>query len=361
MVDYSREIQLVRRLDRLTNRFHLIQMMASPLIGIAAMLGRTPDSAVEGLSALRNSSESTMRIALTIWKTRYGAFAGNSQRSAHVRNVAIEFPAIGKLSYHGNERVFHDVCGIPVAVEPHDRSEYFYSPANPGTILAALNGAGTRWLIDGDGNLARDTAPVPSVMADQTRDIIERTRPHTTCRAWVLWGPPRGGKSVAARQIAHELGGGWVRLCGSSSRSQGAWDTAIALQSRAIILDDLDCNAGHEDALLGLIERAREHCRVIISTANILPGVKAGGPKEHELRGAILAPGRAADERPRLYATLDPHVRQLLAPSVHESLRHPDLLAAYLTELENRKHAHGVVTMADVDEMLERMRAVGDR
>ena len=94
---------------------------------------------------------------------------------------------------------------------------------------------------------------------------------------------------------------------------------------------------------------------------NILPEHRAGGAEgAHDLRGALLAPGRAADERPRRYDQLDETIRRQLAPSVPAEFRAPDLLAGYLVELEKRAGV-GTVTQADVDEMRERMVAVGDR
>jgi hypothetical protein len=365
MNDYLREIDFINRISTAASKLNALQSVVRPVFGIAAMLGLVGEGPLTGLDTVRSTSEGSLHLALAAWGTRYGEQAGTAQRSAHIRMIALHFPVIGELRAYGGSFVFHDVGGIPVAPEPHGWSESFYSPAGADSIFAALRKQGSRWRVTST-DLEIDNAMMSPVLAAQTREIIDRTRPHTTCRAWVLWGPPRGGKSIAARQIAHELVGGWVRICGDACRSSEAWDTAKALGARAIILDDLDCNAGHESALLDLIERARTHCRVIVSTVNILPnsdGAQASAEdrKRHELRGAILAPGRAADEAPREYATLDRYVRDLLAPTVPEELRHPELLAAYLVELERRKQAHGVVTQADVNEMLARMRAVGER
>lgn len=301
-----------------------------------------------------------------------------SQRSDSLRGLVGQCRPIATLQrWSGESAHFVDAWGIPVAYDTYPNSPWFYSPGSADEVLNNARRVGTRWIVDKDGALHVDTSLVPGVLCGQTQEIIARTRLHKTCRAWVLWGPPRGGKSVAARQIALALTGGWMRICGAAARSNEAWAAARALGAEAIILDDLDTAAGLEDDLLGYIETARTHCRVIISTMNVLPNAEAPATgdvkpdvkslsttterKRYELRGAILAPGRAADERPRHYATLDESVRRALAPNVPESLRAPDLLAAYLVELETRQRACGSVTQADLDEMRERMAAVGER
>jgi hypothetical protein len=356
--DYSREASLIRRLHRAAMGVETAVMVLQPLLAIAKLLGRERlEKSLSAVEVVDNWAERTQWIASCLWKLRYGQ--DSVQRSTVVRSLCSAGEFIGALDSSGCSYRYHDVFGIPVAVEPYPGSDVFYSPASAAEILAVVTRVGTRWLLDHEAGLVPDDALVPSVQSDETTDIIERTMRHSACRAWVLWGPPRGGKSVAARQIAQAVGDGWVRVCGKAALDPHVWAAIFALKPAALILDDLDACAKEDDALLGWIEVARGFARVIISTMNILPGV-ARGDGSHELRGALLAPGRAADERPRLYAGLEQGIRDLIAPSVAPEFRAADLLAGYLAELEKRAQV-GAVTQLDVDEMRERMKAVGDR
>jgi len=362
MTTFASEITLIKRLHQASFAVDLIEAVAHPALAVAATLGwGRSDSMMTALQALDRWQERSQFTAAASWRLRYRTTG--HQRSPVVRALVKSGDHIGTLRGHGSRFDYHDVFGIPVAIEEYEGSEIFYSPATIAQILDRVRQAGSRWVIDDAGALTADTGQVPPLLAAQTREIIERIRPYTQCRAWVLWGPPRGGKSIAARQIASEIGGGWVRICGKSATSPVVWAAVRELKPAAVILDDLDACAQAEDSLLAWLEDARQYCRVIISTMNILPGGDSDAlpdHKPHELRGALLTAGRAADERPRLYDQLDPEVRQALAPDVPEALRPPDLLAAYLVELQNRA-THGGVTQADVDEQRERMIAVGDR
>lgn len=356
--DYSREAALIRRLHRATVAVETTVMVMQPMLALAKLLGRERlEKSLSSVEVVDQWAERTQWIAAYMWKLRYGQDA--VQRSVVVRSLCNAGEFIGTLHSIGCSYRYHDVYGIPVAVEPYQDSDIFYSPASAAEILAVVTRVGTRWLLDHETGLMPDQAPVPSIQSGETADIIERTLRHSTCRGWVLWGPPRGGKSVAARQIAQAVGDGWVRVCGKAALDPHVWAAIFALKPAALILDDLDACAQDDDALLGWIEVARGFARVIVSTMNILPGA-ARGDGSHDLRGALLAPGRAADERPRLYAGLEQGIRDMIAPSVEPELRAADLLAGYLAELEKRAQV-GAVTQLDVDEMRERMKAVGDR
>jgi hypothetical protein len=363
---------LIKKLHKLSIAVDVAELTARPARALAKLVGADRiEVALSGIGDLDNWSSRAGSVVTGIWRLRYGV---ESYHHSHaVRALAKAGAYIGTL---GNGHVnihYHDVMGIPVACEPYEGSDVFHSPASAGKILERVRGSGTRWVVTKDGALHRDEAPLFPIMAKQTRELIDRIRPFDTCRAVVVWGPPRGGKSVAARQIAHEIAGGWVRVCGAASTSPEVWRAVHDLAPRALILDDLDACAHAEDDLLAWLEEARGYARVIVSTMNILPTKPARGEeflvtaeaarerRKHELRGAVLAPGRAADEEPRHYAELDAEIRAALAPDVPEDLRTEDLLAAYLVELQQRAVALGKVTIEDLEEMRRRMAAVGER
>lgn len=357
--DYSRDIALIRRLDRAATAVESSVLVMRPALALAQLLGR--EKLAERLSSVESIShwaEQSQWLATYMWRLRYGHSC--RQESPIIRALAKAGEFIGSLCATGATYRYHSVYGIPVAPSPY-QDDAFYSPARSEEILAVASRVGARWLLDTQTGLVPDDAHVPEVQSAETADIIARTSVHSSCRGWVLWGPPRGGKSVAARQIALAIGDGWVRVCGKAALDPHVWAAIFAMKPAALILDDLDACAHEEDALLGWIEVARGFARVIISTMNVLPRAQTGeGEGAHDLRGALLAPGRAADERPRHYAGLDQGVREQIAPSVPPELRASDLLAGYLAELEKRAQV-GTVTQLDVDEMRERMKAVGDR
>lgn len=377
-IDYKREFDLIRRLERVATCTDMAEACGRPALALAELFGRKRlAEALGAVKTLSNWSEQTQAIAERVWKYRYGH--RGLYQSAVVRSLAKCSPLVASLNLPHCQLGYRDVYGIPVAPDPYGSSKWFYSPARPAEILARAREAGSRWVIDKKGGLYVDDARVSAVIAADTRDIIHRVQRYDTCRAWILWGPPRGGKSIAARQIAHAIGDGWVRVCGRAAAEGEVWEALRELRPAALILDDLDTCAHNEDDLLGWIEDARGWARVIVSTMNVLPKAEDRsstprkrpplGPNEayakddhseHELRGALLAPGRAADETPRQYATLDPVIRAALAPDVPEDLRAADLLAGYLCELQLRA-THGGVTSDDVDEMRRLMTAAGDR
>ena len=189
-------------------------------------------------------------------------------------------------------------------------------------------------------------APSNGVLDSRTRDLVADIRSLPGCRAHLLWGPPGAGKSVAAKQIAKEIGGSWARVCGSVCTSSEVWQALDILRPPALIIDDIDINAGNESALMSGLERAREWARVIVSTANTLP---TGGEEDRsQLRGAVIR--RASDAALVHYAELSREVREALAPDVPEELEAGDLLAKYQVELQRRAAARGV-TLDDVDEL----------
>ena len=380
MHDYSTDIRLIQRLHRFAIGVDAAELATKPVLAAAKLLNiKRLETALGSVEVLDNWASGSNRIAVGIWRLKYKVEAFH--RSHAIRALAKSGPFVGSLDEAHARIHYHDVFGIPVAPEPYEGSEVFYSPASPAEIFRRVRESGSRWRIDKDGGMHVDDAEIFPVRARQTTELIKRIRDFDgRSRAVILWGPPRGGKSVAARQIAESISGGWVRICGRAAASADVWEAVHELEPEAIILDDLDTCAQHEDDLLGWLEGAREYTKVIVSTMNILPGTEAAprpAPpplqgelikahayserRSHELRGALLAPGRACDEEPRLYAELDVEVRVALAPDVPEHLRPSDLLAAYLVELQARTRLPGGVTDADLEEMRARMKAVGDR
>lgn len=386
MIDYSSDIDFIRRLHRFGIATDAFEIVVRPALAVAKLFGRERlEKALSAVDVLDDWSERTNRLAVGLWRLRYGV--DSFHRSHAIRALAKAGEYVGTLSEHYSQLHYHVVLGVPIAPDGYDNSDVFYGPAAPAEIFERLRESGSRWVIAEDGGLRIDDAPLPESMAAKTVALIARVQRFDTCRGIVLWGPPRGGKSVAARQIAHEIAGGWVRVCGRASASPAVWAAVAELKPEALILDDLDTCSGAEDNLLEWLEQARGYAKVIVSTMNILPGSREPAPeptpdvkpgpealtkavatvavqterKRHELRGALLAPGRAADELPVHYADLDDHIRAELAPDVPENLRPPDLLAAYIVELQRRAVALGEVTDADLAEMRQLMAAVGER
>ena len=153
---------------------------------------------------------------------------------------------------------------------------------------------------------------------------------------------------MAARQVMAALAGASVTVPPESATDPDVWSVVEAARPDGIIIDDID-SVADKDVLLDRLERAREYARVVISTANTLD----------DLRGALVRPGRAADEDVLLFPAPDATTVSELAPTAVASgadLR--GLLACYLTEAEARAKAG---TPVDVEGLRRRMEAVGDR
>ena len=187
------------------------------------------------------------------------------------------------------------------------------------------------------------------VVPEQGTTMIERTKRFAGCRAWLLWGPPGSGKTRLAHAVVDALCDSKVVMTGEVASNPAAWDAVEELRPEGLIVDDLDSVAA-KDELLARYDRAHDWARVIVSTANTLG----------EIRGALVRPGRAADEDPVEVRTPCASVAKELAPNASAMPGAEKLLACYLSELEAR-HAAGVASPDDVAGMVARMEQAGDR
>jgi len=179
--------------------------------------------------------------------------------------------------------------------------------------------------------------------------MIERTRQFRHCRSWLLWGPPGGGKTVAAQQIVEALCGSVVWVQGHAATTAETWSVIRSLRPEGIVIDDVDSFGSSVNMLLAQIKNARSFARVIVTTANLVDKV----------RGALLRKGRLADEEAQHFAALSEEAVKAIAPHVPAECLDPRLLAAGLAELEERAVA-GVLVPGDLAEVLRCQEAVGD-
>jgi hypothetical protein len=298
---------------------------------------------------------SLQNILDLIWSQRYQINPTQYQRGLIEILWNSSTDTIGMIYGHGQPCEYRSVFGVPVGM--HGGSKWSHSPATNDQIFALARNR--NWVFELIENIAGMTpdsdVPDSAVMDNRTRELISQIEAFPGCRAHLLWGPPRSGKSVAAKQIACAIGGTWARVCGAVCKSTEVWRALDVLRPRALIIDDIDVNAGSESALMAGLERAREWARVIISTANVVPGFSSGSA----LRGAVI--GRASDGKLIEYRELSPEVRRALAPDVSEDLDTHDLLAQFQVELQRRAIAYGTVTQDDVDELRDLQTLIGHR
>ena len=354
MIDFSRDLKLVQRLA-------LAHSIRESLRGPASLAaGALASGPARGIATvLAGSDGAEWRLLNLVWKQRYGLSPGRWM-SPMVRSLweGSKVP-LGSLEAHSSTYEYRSVFGIPIGCQPtHDRG-WSHCPATEAQIFDRARGRD--WLFSTDdfgrSKMTPDAGiPDGAIVDHRTRALIEDIESIPGCRAHVLWGPPGGGKSIAARQIARAVGGSWARIAGTACTSADVWAALAALRPRALIVDDIDVGAGEESALMAGLEDARGWgARTIISTANVVP---SSNGSDRTVRGAVIR--RASDGALVEYRTLSPEVRRAIAPDVPDGLGAEDLLARYQAELQRRAVARGV-TQADVEELLALQGLVGDR
>lgn len=190
----------------------------------------------------------------------------------------------------------------------------------------------------------------------QMRDLLERVVKFLKAkepRGYMLGGAPGTGKSVTIKWLIGVLGLSSVRidlgLLGDVSERRGASVVASletmlrVLKPDVMVLDDLDrieVNA----PLLGVLERARANCRIVIASANSVG----------DLMGATTRPGRFDDII--RFDKLDPNVVvAILGEYAHLAMQVEDLPAAYVAEFAVRCRVLGEnEALSSLDELRAR-------
>jgi hypothetical protein len=322
--------------------------------------GALPPGLVRGaFTVVGGASENAAATAMLgiVWSHRYGFEAVRSCNNLVHSLWLASTESLGALAAYGSFFEYRSVFGIPVGAQAQYPKGWMVSPATNEEILTRARGQ--NWLFEqGEEGVIMlpDSAEQGTIVDSRTRALIDDIRSVPGCRARLLWGPPRAGKSVAAVQIVQAVAGSWARICGSVCASPDVWRALDVLRPPGLIIDDIDVSAGNESPLMRGLEQARKWARVIISTANVVPRV--GSRDANALRGAVV--GRASDGALVEYRALSPEVRRALAPGVPDSLGADDLLAQYQVELQRRHEARGIGP-EDVEELRHLQSLVGER
>lgn len=242
----------------------------------------------------------------------------------------------------------------PVIWAQHFANAYVWAPVREKELLAELVEGPTILTPSEERSglgIACDEEP-PPLLDPQTQEIISLTQRTPGPRSWLLYGPPGGSKTTAARQIARVIGdGAWVLLDPQALDSYPVWQLVHKLKPRALVLDEVDSAAPR--GLLVNLTRARQYAKVIVQTANVVDG----------LRGALKRTGRT-DERPRLYNHCNLATARMCAPTVPHAVLDEavtrGLLHSYFAELEVR-HLGGRDLDEALEELLERQAENGAR
>lgn len=344
MRDYSAEIRWLRKFGRVAGWLRVADLFSDSIVGASKVVGSRNAEILEGLAKMAGAKK------VTFWAVK-SALGAECIISSLVTCMWNNSPVIAETSWGEHEMVWRNVHGVPVACDREDRWGQCYSPEPAAAILRRARASASSWtfgLDDGKVVLV-NTPPVRATMSDTARAIVDRTRSFDSARAWLLWGPPGSGKTRAAHAIVDALCSSKVVMAGGVASHSEAWDAVEILRPDGLIVDDLDSVTSHDD-LLARYDRAHDWAKVIVSTANLL---------DH-MRGALVRPGRAADEDPVEIREPDPAIANSIAPDIAADRRTCGLLACYLAELQSR-HRAGVLVDEDFAEMHRRMTDLGDR
>jgi len=343
--DHSKTFATLRKIEKATQACAFAEQLARPVTAAGKLIGLTRiEQIAEGVCQIGDFSRSALSMA------RYLIDAQANHQSEFVQGLWKNSPIVAMHRWHDAEYKWRDVFGVPVVCDDFAESYWFASPESAAQIMERLRALGRSWVVQGSGAIAVDERTVPEIRGARTQVLIDRLQAFACPRAQLLWGPPGGGKTVAARQVLAACSRMSVTLSPRAAASTAIWDQVDLLQPDGLLIDDID-SVADLDSLLDRLERARTYANVILSTANTVT----------ELRGALLRPGRASDDEPMKFDTLDTATVRAIASHVPGDLP-PDLLAAYLAELEARALA-GVLRAdgSDVDELRRRMSSAGDR
>lgn len=124
------------------------------------------------------------------------------------------------------------------------------------------------------------TQSSPSAVANEVASRCKKLTKAGVHRGILFHGPPGTGKSFVMREIAKSLGGFSIRHECMSYTDDVIPDLTDLLKPRSLLMDDID--RGSTSGILSAMERFRQHCDVVLVSANYLG----------KLDPAIRRPGR---------------------------------------------------------------------